>query len=745
SDPSHDPIRGNCIAVAGGGTIAPGTDVETRGNCPAGIPSRAFLTLPTACTGPLSTSYLAESWEGALDAGSVFTHDELTPPDPLGVSGCASLRFTPAITARPTTTTASSPTGIDVGLDVQDEGLLDPEGTAQSQIRRAEVTLPKGFTTNPSIAEGLTGCSEAQLEAETAGSPPGEGCPSASKIGTVQVQTPLLEQELSGSLYAATPYDNPFGTLLAVYMVIKNSALGIAIKQPLKVVPDPATGQLTALADELPQLPFSHFRVHFREGSRSPLASPPQCGSYDAVAKLTPWSGGPTLTTTSMFEITAGSGGGACPAGTPPLAPGFLAGTASNAAARYSEFDLRLTRGDPEQELRSFSVQMPPGLIGKVAGIPYCPDAAIEAARSKTGAQELSSPSCPAASRIGRLLVGAGVGPALSYVPGTLYLAGPFKGAQLSIVAITAAKVGPFDLGTVVIREGLKIDPDTAVVSLQPSASDPIPSIIKGIPVHARDIRVFVDRQEFVRNPTSCNPMAILSGVEGAGADPSIEADNQHATVSSRFQAADCASLAFGPQLSLGLKGGTKRTQLPRLRAVLTFPAGYNANIARAQVTLPHSVFLEQSHIRTICTRVQFAQGATPGEACPKGSIYGRARAITPLLSEPLEGPVFLRSSDHPLPDLVATLRNRQVAIDVVGRIDTDKKTARIRNTFEAVPDAPVSKFVLEMQGGKKGLLVNSTDLCRKKHRAKAVFTGHNGMGRTLRPVIKTSCKGKKK
>jgi hypothetical protein len=306
-------------------------------------------------------------------------------------------------------------------------------------------------------------------------------------------------------------------------------------------------------------------------------------------------------------------------------------------------------------------------------------------------------------------------------------MAGPYKGAKLSIVAITPAKVGPFDLGTIVIRQALRIDPTTAEVTSDGSSADPIPHILQGVVVHARDIRVFVDRDNFVLNPTSCERMtATATIVSGGGAS---------ATPSSPFQAADCASLGFKPKLSIQLLGGTTRTATPRLKAVL--------NIGRAQVTLPPSEFLEQAHIRTVCTRVQFNAGGGNGEQCPKASIYGKAKAISPLLDEPISGPVFLRSSDHELPDMVAALHSSKVDINLVGRIDSPKKGG-IRSTFEGVPDAPVTKFVLEMQGGKKGLIVNSVDICKAKHRAKAAFKGQNGKRHEFNPVVKAKCGGKK-
>jgi hypothetical protein len=723
ADPVHDTERGICLF--------------TDDSCPANIPRKPFLTLPRACEGPLTTAWEADSWQnpGVWAKASSETHD--SSGNPLGFTGCGKLAFSPSILAQPTTKASQSPSGLDFSLDVTDEGLTNPTGIAASDIKKTVVTLPEGFSTNPSLAEGLEVCSEADLDRETVKSPPGAGCPNASKVGTVEVETPLLEESVNGALYVAEPFNNPFDSLIALYIVIKNPTLGIVVKQPLQVIPNPKTGQLTTVAEDLPQLPFSHFRLHFREGTRSPLASPPACGDYAVKAELHPWSGAEPVTTASAFSIISGPGGGPCPTGgLPPFRPGLIAGTLNNAAGRFSPFNVRLFRTDSEQEFTRFSIKLPPGIVGILAGIPYCPDAAIEAAKTRSGTAELTSPSCPAASEIGHTLAGGGVGPSLAYAPGKVYLAGPYKGTAFSLAAITAVKVGPFDLGTVVVRQGFKVDRETAEVFIDATESDPIPHIIDGIPVHARDIRAYVDRSKFVFNPTNCKRTSTASTLLGSGLDFASAADDRPVTVSTPFQAADCAALKFDPKLKLQLKGGTKRGQHPAFRAVLNMKGGPEtgeANIARARVTLPRSAFLEQGHIKTICTRVQFR-----ADQCPAGSVYGYARAFTPVLAEPLEGPVYLRSSEHQLPDLVASLHHEKITVDVVGRIDSLK--GRIRNTFEAVPDAPVSKFILTMQGGKKGLIVNSTNLCKGKHRAIAEFSAQNGRTKNFRPALEAKC-----
>jgi hypothetical protein len=730
-DSDHDNARGwGCVY-----------NIGESGECtrPAALGEEPFLRLPVSCVTPMDFSVEAEPWN--VPIGSVVQHGSWTGSD---MNGCNQISFEPELSATPTSTRKSSSSGLNFHLDMPNNGLFDQDEIAEGQAKMVEVTMPRGATVNPSQAVGLAACTPADFARETASSLPGQGCPGASKVGSVQATTPLLEEEAKGSVYVAKPYDNPFGSLLALYVVAKIPSRGVLIKQAGKVELDPVTGQIVTVFDDLPQVPFATLDLNLFSGNKAPLVMPSQCGAYDMVTRFTPWhafdpdnpSPEEVIETTTSFTVDQGVNGGPCPSGPPPFEPGFTAGTTNNAAGSYSPFNLRLTRGDGEEEFSRFSVKLPKGVIGKLAGIPFCSDAAIASAAARTGhnggQEELDNPSCPAASQIGRTLVGAGVGPELSYVTGKVYLAGSYKGSKLSIVAITSTKVGPFDLGTVVIRQALRINPETAEVTSDGS-SDPIPQILQGVVVHARDIRVYIDRENFVLNPTGCDRKTAAATVLSAG--------NQSADVSMPFQAADCSSLPFKPKLSLQLLGGTRRGDTPRLKAVLKARPG-DANIGKAQVTLPHSAFLEQAHIRTVCTRVQFNAGGGNGEQCPKGSVYGKAKAITPLLDEPLQGKVYLRSSNHELPDLVAALHSSKVDVNLLGRIDS--LDGRIRNTFEAVPDAPVTKFVLEMQGGKKGLIVNSTDICRGKHRALANFDGQNGKLRDLKPVVKAKCGGKK-
>jgi hypothetical protein len=719
--------------------------------CSSDAPANAFLTMPASCDTAPETTLSVDS----KDAPGIFTGETVPFRDaggyPAPMSGCDGVPFAPSISSQPTTKLASNPSGLDFELKLPNQGLLGSGAIAETEPRKTVVTLPEGVSINPSLAEGVGVCSEAQYEAEKIDSVPGAGCPAASKLGSLIAQSPLLAEPVEGSVYLAAPYENEFGTLAALYLVARAPERGILVKQAGKVEFDPNTGRITSTFEDLPPLPYSSFKVNFREGARAPLATPSACGEYKTTAKLTPFSAkddSEAIEKTASFQIERGSDGGACPGGgLPPFKPGLIAGSLNAGAGRFSPFYVDLNRTDAEQEINRFSIKLPPGLVGKLAGIPFCPEGAIAAAKARTGihggAEELEHPSCPAASEIGRTLAGAGVGSTLAYVPGKLYLAGPYHGSAISLVAITAAKAGPFDLGTVVIRNAFKVDPETAEVFLDATGSDPIPHIIKGVPVHARDINAYADRSNFVLNPTSCKQTSTASTLLGSGLDFGSEADDRPVTVSTPFQAVNCAKLPFKPKLSLKLKGGTRRGDYPALTARLKMNGIGEAGIRRAQVTLPRSEFIANAHFNTICTRVIFKQGNVPGEKCPAGSIYGYAKAVTPLLDQPLEGPVYLRSSEHQLPDVVAALHNGEIDVVVDGRVDSVK--GRLRNTFEAVPDAPVSNVVISLRGGKKGLFENSTNLCKGTHKALAAFTGHNGKEHDFEPLLKATGCGKTK
>lgn len=732
ASPAHDPLRSGanarnelvgCLDTSVTGET-PGTKFECKSE--AGVPPRPFLTNPTSCPPPgvgLETKLRTISWKGSVAESSFISHElpgRPTPPSewgpPLGTTGCDKLVFEPRVSVQ-----AAKAAGMPSGLDfhIRFPGGDNGEGLVESQLKDATVTLPVGMSLSPSAANGLAGCSDAQFG--LANMQP-VTCPAASKIGVAVSTTPLLEEPVEGGLYIGEQLssDPESGDMFRLFLNLVNSERGVNVKLEGKVHVNAGNGQVTAMFTENPQLPVTEISLQFNGGSRAPLIAPPKCGEYAVHYSLSSWSG---KTVEGASPLTVGAN---CNAGA-GFTPTLEAGTTNPVGGSYSPFVLRLTRPDGQQNVAALEAKLPEGLLAKLAGVPLCGDAG-----AATG-------DCPAASQVGTATVGAGAGSTPIYVPQpgkaptAIYLAGPYKGAPYSLVVKVPAQAGPFDLGTVAVRNALYVDPVTTQVTAK---SDPLPQILGGIPIVYRDIRVEINRPEFTLNPTSCDPMSVdstIAGTGGASANPS-----------SRFQAASCAALAFAPKLSMSVKGNTNRAAHPAFKAVLTPPPG-QANIGRAAVSLPPTEFLENAHIRTVCTRVLYNAGPGGGAQCPAASIYGKAKAWTPLLDRPLEGPVFLRSSDHKLPDLVASLGG-QIHIDLDGRIDSVHK--RIRNTFEMVPDAPVSRFVLEMQGGAKGLLVNNTELCKTTPKGTAVFTGQHGTQVTLHPVMRAECgggKGKKK
>ena len=721
-----------------------------KGPTDTGALATPFITNPTRCDGApdIVTMNMASYQhrgvfddEGFPDLGDPDWKSAMTTAPAL--TGCGSLEFDPSLEGRPTTDTADAPTGLNFNLHIPQKGLTEADGLGSGHLRDTVVKLPAGMTVNPSAANGLEACTSRQMGLLAADHAPpyrirfdGKpvSCPDGSKIGSVTIESPLVEQTLEGGVYLGKQFDNPFNSLLAIYIAVRNDELGLSAKLAGKVVPDPETGQLTAVFRENPQLPFEDLRLKFFAGPRASLRTPATCGSKTTDATFTPWSApqsGPPAGRSDSFDISGAPGGGSCPrtAAELPNAPVLSAGTTTPKAGAYSPFVLRVAREDGSQELKGIDATLPPGLTGRVAGVPYCPEEAIARAAQRNkpgeGGLEKSDPSCPAASRVGTVGIFAGAGPEPFHTSGTAYLAGPYKGGPVSLVVVAPAVAGPFDLGTVVVRSALDVNPVTTQVSVR---SDPLPTILHGIPLDVRSVEVRVDRDWFMLNPTNCEPLSLTATAVGM---------TSRAELSNPFQVGECGALGFKPHVRLRLRGSTKRAKYQQLTATVTYPDGAYANIARASVGLSHSAFLAQEHIRTICTRVQFA-----ARACPPASIYGSAEAVTPLLNQPLKGPVYLRASNNPLPDLVAALRgpdSQPIEVELAGRTDT--LHGGLRTSFNFVPDAPVSRFTMRLFGGKKSLIVNSRDLCKgPKQRATARFAAQNGLRYGLRPVIHNSC-----
>lgn len=699
-----------------------------------------FLTTPSTCLGEAftqsgsiySTFLRAASEQEEAQPGYSFpasAEPRLESPIPPGTSpkSCGTIPYGPTIATSPGTGSVNSPSTATVAIAAPH--LESPTTQDTSNTRTATVTLPRGMGINPSAASdpsgpnGLQTCTDQQFGKGTRNK---VGCPSQSIIGSVKIESPPLpepDHQLEGPVYVGQQLsrDPLSGDEYRIFINAVSPRYGVDVRLEGKVRANPATGQLTTTISETPQVPFTSFVVHFNNSPRpSVLSTPPTCGPNQTSAVMTPWSGNPPAQPKGSFQLTSLPSGGPCPKSMAerPFSPSFSVAPRSNRAGAYSPLSLSFARTDGQQELKGADLTLAPGMSGKLAGLVYCQPPALAAAATRGGAEEAASSSCPPKSFLGDVEVEAGTGPSPLKIGGGAFLSGPYQGAPLSLAVITPATAGPFDLGTVVVRVALFVDPVTAQVH---AVSDPIPDVYGGTQLSVRAIRLDLDRKEFALNPTSCGPLSSGGAIRGGGGDPTNEAVWSSFAVSSPFRTSRCGKLKFRPKLTTKLLGSRKemrRSGHPKLRATLRARRG-DANIRRAALTLPHAEFLDQSHIRTICTRVQLA-----ARQCPKRAIYGHAEAITPLLAHKLKGPVYLVSSKHLLPDLVADLRG-QVDIQLHGVISTKK--ARTKTVFYPVPDVPVRKFVLRMRGGKRGLLVNSRNICARRAFSFLNFKAQNG------------------
>jgi hypothetical protein len=679
------------------------------GGRPSGQPEIPFLSNPTDCSLEREITVTVVSYQLPSKPST------MSAPFP-EIGGCEKVKFDPKFSAIPTNPEAAAPTGLDAVLTIpQNEA---SNGIATSALRGARVTLPAGMTINPSAGNGLAACSAEQVGFGTTNN---SSCSDAAKIGSVELDVPALEKTLNGAVYQRTPEP---GHLFRFWVV--TDELGVHLKLPAEIEANPLTGQLTTAFNGIaslggnPQVPFSQLRLHVFGGPHAPLATPSQCGTYSTHYEFAPWSGRPPAVGDTPMQITTGCGKGG-------FDPRLQAGTVNPTAGAFTPFTMTLTRSDGEANPQSLSIHLPKGLLAKLAGVPLCPEVSATAA------------DCSAASQVGTLAAAAGVGgsplwiPQPGKAPTAIYLAGPYKGAPYSIISRVPAQAGPFDLGTVVNRAGIYVDPTDATATIK---TDPLPQILEGVPIAYRTVHVDIDRPNFTLNPTNCQAKKITATVTA----PS----GAVATPSDGFQATNCAKLAYAPKLKLALKGPTRRSGHPAVRAVLT-QKPHQANTAGATVILPVSEFIDQDHINSPCTRVQFN-----AENCPPLSILGTATATTPLLDEPLKGKVYFRSNggERELPDIVADLRGK-IRVILVGFVDAvpvkGTELSRIRTRFANVPDAPVIKFTMNLFGGKKkGLLENSRNLCQTNRLAKIRFAAQNGLARNQNLRISTSC-GKKK
>jgi hypothetical protein len=700
---AHDSKRGDCL--------------ELGGQCPTDASPTPFLSLPSSCTGPLLTTVGVTSVQEPENLRSVSFQSLGDGGTPEGLNGCERPPFTPTVTVKPQTSAADSPTGLHVDIHIPQS--TDPNGLATANLKDTVVTLPQGIVVNPSAAAGLGACTPSQVDLHGAG--PAE-CPDASKVGTVAVHTPLLDHPLPGAVYLASQGENPFASLLALYIAVDDPVTGVVVKLAGKVEPDPVTGQLRASFAENPQLPFEDFTLDFYGGPRATLTTPSTCGTYTTTSELTPWSTpeGADAFPTDPFQIDTAAGGGPCVSNEAqePHAPSFQAGTTSPLAAGFSPFVMHLNRENGSQRLAAINVTLPPGLTGRLAGVQECTDAQIAAAIARgnlgQGTTEQASPSCPQSSEVGTVTVGAGSGSPF-YAGGHAYLAGPYNGAPLSLAIITPAVAGPFDLGNVVVRAALYINPDTAQVTVK---SDPIPSILQGVPTDIRSIEVKIDRPEFTLNPTNCEAMAITG--------EAISTQNQIAPLSDRFQVGGCQGLPFKPVFQASTQGKTSKANGASLTVKVAQKPG-EANIHKVALTLPLALPARLTTLQKACTETQFALNPA---ACPPGSFIGTAKAITPLLSVPLTGPAILVShGGAAFPDVVFLLqaneRGDTIRIDLDGKTDIKKGITHSR--FETVPDAPIASFETVLPQGPHSALAANANLCTSKLAMPTQLAGQNG------------------
>jgi hypothetical protein len=731
--------------------------------------TKPLLTLPTSCNGPLTSTISGDSYQ---DAGHFASASSVAP----GMSNCAPLVFPPAITVAPDVPAASSSSGLTVGVHVSQKAALNPGGLAESALRDTTVVLPAGVAINPAGGDGLQSCSEglAGFTGFTEFNPqfePGDKtatftpelpsplvpgtnfCPDASKIGSVKLKTPLLPNPLEGSVYLAAQNSNPFGSLLAMYMIIEDPVSGTIVKltgrvslcetvgEVLDGVSCEASGQIVTTFKNTPQLPFEDLELHFFGGERAPLATPARCGTYTTKAVFTPWSGTAPVSTTSSFQITQGPHGSACPGASLPFSPSLAGGASNINAGSFTPLTTTIGREDGEQNLQSVTLHMPAGLSGLLSGVKLC------------GEAQANDGTCGPDSLIGETTVSAGVGSdPVSVKGGRVYITEKYEGAPFGLSIVNPVKAGPFDLerdtsnpaqnpacDCVVVRAKIEVDPHTAALTIttDPSGPHAIPRLIDGIPVQIQKVNVLVNRPGFTFNPTNCNSMSLtgaIAGDEGASAPVSVP-----------FQATNCATLAFAPKFAVSTSGRTSKANGASLSVRLTYPKapfGSQANIAKVKVELPKQLPSRLTTLQKACTAAQFS---TNPAGCPAASVIGHAKAITPLIPVPLEGPAyFVSHGGEAFPSLIIVLQGYGVTIDLVGTTFISK-AGITSSTFKTVPDAPVGSFELTLPQGRFSALAANGNLCTSRLVMPTEFVAQNGavIHRSTRVGV-TGCAKKK-
>ncbi len=709
----HDPMRGiNCNEKEGcvfyetetegsfnghGGSVSHNKLVDFPEGQTVTTPLVPYLTSPTECTSePLRATFTAYSWE---EPGH-----EVEASSPVGpLTGCSLLEFAPAITASPDTTRADTPAGFTFGVKMGQEGLVNPSANSESDIQDTTVTLPEGVAINPGQANGLGACQLSQARLDEEGPPV---CPTDSKVGTVEVETPILRNKLDGNVYVLQ--SNPPNLKLLV--APEDPADGLYVKFVGDVHLNETTGQLTTTFEKTPQLPFSNLKLSFSGGAQAALSTPLACGTYKVSSVFTPWSA-PFVAEafpSSSFAVTEGPGGSACPSSPAPFAPSLDAGSTTDQAGGFTDFSLLVQNGDGQQRIGALQFEVPEGLSGMISKVPLCPEPQAE------------DGTCSTASQIGHAVVASGPGPYPLVIPqpgeppAAIYLTGPYQGAPFGLSIVTPVIVGPFNLGTNVVRAKVEVDPHTAqiTVTTDPSGPHAIPPILDGVPTDLRTIDTVIDRPGFMFNPTDCSPMS-FSGT-------ATSTQGATAPISTHFQVGSCQSLKFKPDFKVSTSGRTSRADGASLTAKLIYPTGplganqasSQSNIARVKVELPKQLPSRLKTLQKACVAATFE--ANPAN-CPAASVVGHAEAITPVLPVPLTGPAyFVSHGGEAFPSLIVVLQGYGVTVDLVGSTFISKHGIT-SSTFKSVPDVPVDSFELALPEGPFSALAAPGNLCDVK------------------------------
>jgi hypothetical protein len=744
ADPSHDALRGVfCGAVQYRNPMECGKEF---GGKPAGVAPVPFLTMGTDCAAGAETALArVDTWQepGRVRENQAYEgYDEKTVTTP-GVTRCNALTFAPSLEVQPDKLLADEPVGLGVTLKVPLDEL--PESNATPQLRNASVTLPEGMSVSPGVVDGIQACDASGPEGINITGPESEEvglngelqlasghCPDASTVGEAEAITPFLPIPVKGHVYLARPgcgaagqspcteHDALDGNLYQLYLELGGTGeladTGIHIKVAGKTEANPATGQLTTVFEGNPQAPFSELKIHLNGGPRAPIDNPAACGPATTTADFTPWSA-PGLTPEGLSAAGTADASpssfftvGGC-ASPPGLSPGFQAGTVTPQAGQFSAFTMDLSRRDREQYVKGIQIHTPPGLLGILASVPLCGEAAANAG------------SCPEASRIGTTRVASGAGSHPFEIGGNVYLTSGYRGVPFGLSIVTNAVAGPFHLGLVVVRARIAVDPENSTLTVTTDESGPyaVPQIIFGVPLRLKAITVNIDRPGFMFNPTSCAAQQITAVISGS--------QNATASVGSPFAVGGCKSLAFQPRFKVSTSGHTSRAAGASLDAQLSYPAGSlgnDANIARVKVDLPKQLPSRLTTLQKACTAATFA--SNPAN-CPAPSIVGIVRASTPLLPVGLEGPVyFVSHGGEAFPSLIVVLQGDGVRVDLTGSTFISK-TGITSSTFKTVPDVPVHTFEIYLPEGKYSALAANGSLCAAAGKLKmpTEFVAQNG------------------